>query len=106
MSSSSSTLHTIASFSTVDRKLAAPVVNAVVFRVADGLGTLLWRRPRGPSADCWSLPGGFVREGESLERAMRRHLLEKVGVSDVAHLEQLDSRSAADTHPDLWLLDI
>jgi ADP-ribose pyrophosphatase YjhB (NUDIX family) len=97
----------------VDRKLAAPVVNAVVFRATKGtdtcvarLETLLWRRSRGPAADCWSLPGGFVREGESLERAMRRHLLEKVGVSDVAHLEQLESRSAADTHPEMWLLDI
>jgi ADP-ribose pyrophosphatase YjhB (NUDIX family) len=90
----------------MSRKLAAPVVNAVVLRVSDRLETLLWRRARGPAADCWSLPGGFVREGESLERAMRRHLLEKVGVSDVAHLEQLDSRSSADTHPELWLLDI
>ena len=53
----------------------------------------------------WSLPGGFVREGESLEEAMRRHLREKVGVTDVGHLEQLDSRSA-DTHPELWLLDV
>ena len=87
----------------MDRKLAAPVVNAVVLRVTDRLETLLWKRS---DDDCWSLPGGFVREGESLERAMRRHLLEKVGVSDVAHLEQLESRSAADTHPQLWLLDI
>jgi 8-oxo-dGTP diphosphatase len=86
-----------------DRKLAAPVVNAVVLRVADGLETLLWRRQDG---ELWSLPGGFVREGESLERAMRRHLLEKVGVSDVAHLEQLDSHTAAATHPELWLVDV
>ena len=88
----------------MDRKLAAPVVNAVVLRVSDRLETLLWRRS--DDSGCWSLPGGFVREGESLERAMRRHLLEKVGVSDVAHLEQLDSHTAAGTHPDLWLVDV
>jgi 8-oxo-dGTP diphosphatase len=92
------------------RKLAAPVVNAVVLRVGAGLDdaarleTLLWRRPDPEPA--WSLPGGFVREGESLDVAMRRHLLEKVGVSDVGHVEQLDTTSSADTHPDLWLLDV
>ena len=102
------------------RKLAAPVVNAVVLRVGaddptlvpgiqgQGAGgrleTLLWRRS--DDSGCWSLPGGFVREGESLDEAMRRHLLEKVGVSQVGHVEQLDTRSSADTHPDLWLLDV
>jgi 8-oxo-dGTP diphosphatase len=98
------------------RKLAAPVVNAVVLRVGAGLDapaegapvrleTLLWRRADGEAA-LWSLPGGFVREGESLDEAMRRHLLEKVGVPEVGHVEQLDTTSSADTHPDLWLLDV
>jgi 8-oxo-dGTP diphosphatase len=86
-------------------RLAAPVVNAVVLRVTERLETLLWRRSRPPAEDCWSVPGGFVRQGESLEGAMRRHLAGKVGVTDVGHLEQLDSRSA-DTHPELWLLDV
>jgi ADP-ribose pyrophosphatase YjhB (NUDIX family) len=81
--------------------LAAPVVNAVVLRVTDRLETLLWRRPDGS----WSLPGGFVREGESLDDATRRHLASKVGVTVVGHLEQLDTRASADTHPELWLLD-
>ena len=80
--------------------LAAPVVNAVVLRVTDRLETLLWRRPD----ETWSLPGGFVREGESLDDATRRHLASKVGVTVVGHLE-LDTRASADTHPELWLLD-
>ena len=79
-------------------------MNAVVLRAGERLETLLWKRA--DDTDCWSLPGGFVREGESLERAMRRHLLVKVGVSDVGHLEQLDSTASADTHPELWLLDV
>jgi 8-oxo-dGTP diphosphatase len=98
----------LASFSTMTRKLAAPVVNAVVLRVGDGAGprleTLLWRRE--PEGELWSLPGGFVREGETLGAAVRRHLLAKVGVADVGHVEQLDTTSSADTHPDLWLLDV
>src|ERR671920_255974 len=81
--------------------LAAPVVNAVVLRVTDRLETLLWRRPEGT----WSLPGGFVREGESLDGATRRHLASKVGVEVVGHLEQLDTSASAGTHPELWLLD-
>jgi ADP-ribose pyrophosphatase YjhB (NUDIX family) len=81
--------------------LAAPVVNAVVLRVTDRLETLLWHRPEG----AWSLPGGFVREGESLDDATRRHLASKVGVTVVGHLEQLDTRASAGTHPELWLLD-
>lgn len=88
------------------RALAAPVVNAVVLRVTDRLETLLWRRSRPPAADCWSLPGGFVRDGESLEAAMRRHLVQKVGVTEVGHLEQLDSTASAATHPELWVLDV
>jgi len=90
------------------KALAAPVVNAVVLRVTDRLETLLWRRADvlGGARGCWSLPGGFVREGESLDEAMRRHLLGKVGVADVGHLEQLDTTAAAGTHPELWLLDV
>jgi ADP-ribose pyrophosphatase YjhB (NUDIX family) len=88
------------------KRVAAPVVNAVVLRVTDRLETLLWRRRLPPEEGRWSLPGGHVREEESLEGAMRRHLREKVGVTAVGHLEQLDTRACADTHPELWLLDV
>jgi 8-oxo-dGTP diphosphatase len=75
--------------------LAAPVVNAVVLRVTDRLETLLWRRPDDTAVEQWSLPGGFVREGESLDDATRRHLASKVGVTVVGHLEQLDTAYVA-----------
>src|SRR5829696_2118529 len=94
----------------MSRKLAAPVVNAVVLRVAPSgeprLETLLWRRSDGGEQPCWSLPGGFVRDGESLDGAMRRHLLAKVGVAAVGHLEQLHTSASADTHPELWVVDV
>jgi ADP-ribose pyrophosphatase YjhB (NUDIX family) len=84
----------------MSRKAAQVVVNAVVLRACDELETLLWRRPEGGT---WSLPGGFVHEGEGLETAMRRQLLGKVGVARVAHLEQLGSTSCAAA---AWLLDV
>jgi ADP-ribose pyrophosphatase YjhB (NUDIX family) len=87
------------------RPLAAPVVNGVVFRVSGGLETLLWRRAKPPEEGLWSLPGGFVRPAESLEDAMRRHLAEKVGVTRVGHLEQFETTSQPDSHPDYWLVD-
>jgi ADP-ribose pyrophosphatase YjhB (NUDIX family) len=37
---------------------------------------------------------------------MRRHLAAKVGVTRAGHVEQLDSTASADTHPELWLLDV
>lgn len=87
------------------RPLAAPVVNGVVLRARDALEILLWQRADAPERGAWALPGGFVERDEALDVAMRRHLLDKVGVAEVAHLEQLGTTSRPDTHPRLWLLD-
>jgi len=46
----------------------------------------------------WALPGGFVRQGESLEHAARRELEEETGVRDV-YLEQLYTFGDADRDP-------
>ncbi len=84
---------------------AAPVVNCVVLRAAERLEVLLWQRREAPQAHAWALPGGFVGRGEPLETAARRHLLEKVGVSDVAHLEQLHTSSNGGEDGAAWLID-
>jgi ADP-ribose pyrophosphatase YjhB (NUDIX family) len=73
---------------------AAHAVLAVVLQVREGLlQALLWRRAQPPFAGAWSLPGGRLDPGEELEASIRRHLAHKVDVRDVAHLEQLETRS-------------
>jgi 8-oxo-dGTP diphosphatase len=76
---------------------------SVVLQVRDGrLEVLLWQRARDPSAGHWALPGGSLERRESLEEAIRRQLAEKVDVRDVAHLEQLETLSEPDRHPETW----
>jgi 8-oxo-dGTP diphosphatase len=65
-----------------------------VLRVRDGrLQVLLWQRAKPPAKGAWSLPGGYLDPRETLERSMRRHLATKVDVTELSHLEQLETRS-------------
>jgi ADP-ribose pyrophosphatase YjhB (NUDIX family) len=81
-------------------KTAAHAVLAAVLQVRDGrLQALLWQRAREPFAQCWALPGGALAADETLEDSMRRHLAEKVDVREVAHLEQLETRSDPARNP-------
>src|ERR687897_1369345 len=66
----------------------------------DELEVLLWQRGRQPFLGAWSLPGGALARDETLEESIRRHLAAKVDVRDLAHLEQLETCSAPDRHPD------
>ncbi len=78
---------------------------AVVLQVrGEELQVLLWERGREPFAGAWALPGGFLDEGETLERSIRRHLAAKVDVREVAHLEQLETLSEPERHPEAWVL--
>jgi ADP-ribose pyrophosphatase YjhB (NUDIX family) len=78
---------------------------AVVLQVRDGvLQVLLWQRAQEPFAGKWALPGGYLVPGETLELSIRRHLAEKVDVRELAHLEQLETRSEPDRSPHEWQL--
>ena len=66
-------------------------VDIVIFTLREAvLHVLLIRRGVPPFKGKWAIPGGFVKEAESLDAAARRELEEETGVRDV-YLEQLYS---------------
>ena len=72
---------------------------AVVLQVRDGrLHGMLWRRAKEPFAGAWALPGGPLLPEETLGASVGRQLATKVEVAQLAHLEQLETRS--DPHRD------
>ena len=81
------------------------VTLGVVFQVREArLQVLLWERAREPLAGTWSLPGGYLEPGETLEESIRRQLALKVDVQELSHLEQLETLSEPDRHPWEWQL--
>jgi 8-oxo-dGTP diphosphatase len=74
-------------------------VDLVIFALREWeLHVLLIQRRLPPFEGRWALPGGFVREGESLEDAARRELEEETGVREV-YLEQLYTFGDPDRDP-------
>jgi ADP-ribose pyrophosphatase YjhB (NUDIX family) len=74
-------------------------VDIVIFALHDWeLQVLLIQRGVPPFEGQWALPGGFVREGETLDAAARRELEEETGVRDV-YLEQLYTFGDPDRDP-------
>lgn len=87
------------------REAPLHVTLAVVFQVrGDALQVLMWQRAREPFEGRWSLPGGYLEPGETLEDSIRRHLATKVDVRELAHLEQLETRSDPRRNPRTWEL--
>jgi len=81
------------------RPQALVTVDVVIFTLRDdALQVLLVQRGTAPFKDRWALPGGFIREGEPLERAALRELEEETGVRDV-YLEQLCTFGDPDRDP-------
>ncbi len=75
------------------RRHARPkvAVDTVLFAIDAGqVKCYLVGLKRGPAVGKWAFPGGLVREGEMLDEAARRELLQSTGLSD-RYLEQLFS---------------
>ena len=67
---------------------------AVVVRVRGGrLHVMLWQRANEPFPGAWALPGGPLLADETLGASVARQLASKVEVRQLAHLEQLETRS-------------
>jgi ADP-ribose pyrophosphatase YjhB (NUDIX family) len=81
------------------------VTLAVVLQIRNAcLSVLLWERGRQPFSGAWSLPGGYLEPGATLEDSIRRQLARKVDVSELSWLEQLETRSDPERHPGEWQL--
>src|SRR5580765_1880677 len=57
------------------------------------LTVLAWQRSRAPYAGAWALPSGPVDADETLGACVARHLASRVDLAEIAHLEQLETRS-------------
>ena len=66
---------------------------------------LLIERKSEPFAGTWALPGGFVNEGETLEQAARRELMEETNVA-VDELEQLYTAGDPGRDPRGWVVSV
>jgi ADP-ribose pyrophosphatase YjhB (NUDIX family) len=81
------------------------VTLAVVLQVREGsLCVLLWQRARPPFSGLWSLPGGYLEPGHTLEDSIRAQLARKVDVAELSWMEQLETLSEPGRHPDEWQL--
>ena len=67
------------------------------------LSVLLVKRGIEPFKDYYALPGGFVRENETVEEAAYRELIEETGVSNV-RLTNLGVFSEPDRDPRGWVI--
>jgi 8-oxo-dGTP diphosphatase len=75
-------------------------VDAIVFgyEPTEGVSILLIKRKYEPFQKSWALPGGLVKNDESLEQAVNRELKEEAGI-DVNYLEQLYTFGKPDRDP-------
>ncbi len=87
-------------------------VDAVVFGIEDTksatmdekkLKILLIKRGEEPFTDMYSLPGGFLRRGETVEEAVRRELAEEAGVTH-SKLIPLKVYSKTGRDPRGWII--
>jgi 8-oxo-dGTP diphosphatase len=92
---------------TYEHPRPALTVDVAVFRGRAGeRDVLLVKRGEEPFAGRWALPGGFVEEGETLESAARRELLEETGLDPTGDLDQVGAYGDPGRDPRGWTVSI
>jgi 8-oxo-dGTP diphosphatase len=88
-------------------KFPRPALTAdlVVLTATGPREVLLIQRKKGPFAKAWALPGGFVNEGETLEEAARRELMEETSV-EMGDIEQLLANADPGRDPRGWTVTV
>ncbi|MBU2036714.1 NUDIX hydrolase [Patescibacteria group bacterium] len=80
-------------------KFVIVAIDVVIFAIKDGILQVLLIKPKQPVfKKSWALPGGMVMPKESVDDAVKRHLFQKAGVSNV-HLEQLYTFGSVNRDP-------
>ena len=83
-------------------------VDCVIFGLnldEESLKVMLIERDVEPFAGMWAIPGGFVRNGETLSEAAMRELREETGITDV-FLEQLYTFGDPGRDPRGWIVSV
>mgnify|MGYP001276162564 CR=1 FL=1 len=91
-------LKTLSSSSSGARRMVS-VDNVLFGCEGTQLKVLLIKHASGKTSGRWGLPGDWLRDDETLERAAIRVLRARTGLGDI-HLEQLQSFSSIDRYPD------
>ncbi|MDT0690078.1 NUDIX hydrolase [Salegentibacter sp. F188] len=69
-------------------EIAITVDSVVLSNTNNKFKALLIKRKNDPFKNQWALPGGFIEEGEDLEEAAKRELLEETGLK-IESMEQI-----------------
>ena len=69
------------------------------------LKVLLIKRKHDPFQGLWAFPGGFVDEGESVEEAAQRELMEETGVDNV-EMTQMYTFTKPGRDPRGWVVSV
>lgn len=83
-------------------------VDCVIFGLdleEESLKVMLIERDLEPFREMWAIPGGFVRNGETLTQAAARELQEETGITDV-FLEQLYTFGEPGRDPRGWIVSV